>query len=73
MAAATRHVRYQIMQCPGCGAPLHYDAATDGFACLSCGGAFPFPGDDGVEETANAEHLVELNGMRSELTITTEG
>lgn len=27
---------------------------------------------DGVEKTANAEHLVELNGMRSELTITTE-
>lgn len=28
---------------------------------------------DGVEETANAEHLIELNGMRSELTITAEG
>jgi transcriptional regulator with XRE-family HTH domain len=28
---------------------------------------------DGVEETANAEHLIELNGMRSELTIATEG
>ena len=70
MAAATRHVRYQIMQCPGCGAPLHYDAAADGFACLSCGGAFPFPGDDGVEETAfSLLHIpVEMKGGLLDLT-----
>lgn len=65
-------VRYRVMQCPSCGAPLHYDAALDGFACRSCGSSFPYAGDDGVEETSfsllhvpieTRDGLLDLTGL----------
>jgi len=43
---------YMVLQCPSCGAPVHYDAAVDGFHCLSCGHVIPYSGDDQVEETS---------------------
>ena len=41
--------RYRLIKCEHCGAPIHYDAARDGFSCPSCSSFYPFAGSDALE------------------------
>lgn len=82
MATPKERIRFMVMQCPSCGAPLHYDASIDGFACRSCGGSVPYKGDDGVEETSfsllhiplkQEGKLLDLSGLGEQLNMARSG